>query len=251
MTVTPARTRARSSATCRRCGRPGSSPCRASGRSSRPGWRRMLAGQPDEQRERGAAGSTPRSRKVELEQAGEPVPDDLARDRRGGRRASCSPACARCSGSTRPSRSTSARRRRRARCSSSSTRSASRSPSCGACRRPAAPGTVQPARAVKIGTVGPPAPGVEIKLADDGELLIRADVVMTGYRNLPEKTAEALDADGWLHTGDIARVRRGRLPPDRRPQEGDHHQRGRQEHVAGQHRVDAEGRQPADRPGRA
>ena len=46
-------------------------------------------------------------------------------------------------------------------------------------------------------------PGVEIKLADDGEVLIRGDVVMLGYRNLPEKTAETIDADGWLHTGDI------------------------------------------------
>src|SRR3954447_12679490 len=67
-------------------------------------------------------------------------------------------------------------------------------------------GLVNPPGAIKIGTVGPPAKGVEIKLADDGELLIRSDVVMIGYRNLPDKTAEALDADGWLHTGDIAEI---------------------------------------------
>jgi long-subunit acyl-CoA synthetase (AMP-forming) len=64
-------------------------------------------------------------------------------------------------------------------------------------------GAVNPRDRIRIGTVGPAAPGVELKLDSDGELLIRSDVVMKGYRNLPEKTAEAMTEDGWLRTGDI------------------------------------------------
>ncbi|MGI8624906.1 MAG: AMP-dependent synthetase/ligase [Solirubrobacteraceae bacterium] len=68
-------------------------------------------------------------------------------------------------------------------------------------------GTVNPPDRIKIGTVGPPVKGVELRLAGDGEVLMRSDVVMGGgYRNLPDETAEAIDADCWLHTGDIGRI---------------------------------------------
>ena len=63
--------------------------------------------------------------------------------------------------------------------------------------------TVSHPREARLGTVGKLLPGLEGKIADDGEYLVRGPLVMKGYRKEPVKTAEAIDEDGWLHTGDI------------------------------------------------
>jgi long-subunit acyl-CoA synthetase (AMP-forming) len=68
------------------------------------------------------------------------------------------------------------------------------------------PATANPPDRIKLGTVGLALPGVEVKLAEDGEILVRGGNVCTGYYKDPEKSAETFHADGWLHTGDMGTI---------------------------------------------
>jgi long-chain acyl-CoA synthetase len=63
--------------------------------------------------------------------------------------------------------------------------------------------TLNPPEGIRVGTVGTPLPGVEVRLSDEREVLVRGPVVTLAYRNLPDATAEAIDGEGWLHTGDV------------------------------------------------
>ena len=233
--------------TCPRCARPGSSPSRASGRSSRPACEAFL---PRGEQPSATARGSPRQ------------PEGRAR---AGRRAGARRARRR--RSPRPTRQLFAglramlgldradrgQRRRRAdaapRCSSSSTPSASRWPSCGACRRPAASAPATRPSGSRSARSARPRPGSRSSSPTTARCSSAATIVMTGYRNQPEQDRRGDRRRRLAAHRRHRRDRRRRLPHDRRPQEGDHHQRGRQEHVAGQHRVGAQGRQPADRPG--
>jgi long-chain acyl-CoA synthetase len=166
------------------------------------GLETMLAGQPEEQRAASQAALDAAIRKVRLEQAGEPVPPELA--------AQVAKADAEMFSGLREALGLDQIEAINVGAAPTPVEVLEffhaiglplaelwgMSETCGA-------GSVNPPEKIKLGTVGPPAPGVEIKLDTDGEVLIRSDVVMIGYRNLPDKTSEAFTQDGWLRTGDI------------------------------------------------
>ena len=169
------------------------------------GLEAMLAGLPDEaaQKARGALDAA--IKKVELEQAGQPVPDELAAAVKQADEQMFAPLRQNLGLSEAVAVNVGAAPTPREvlvffhAIGVEVAELWGMSETCGA-------GTCNPPGKVKIGTVGPPSPGVEVKLGEDGELLMRSGVVMIGYRNAPDKTAETLDADGWLHTGDIAEI---------------------------------------------
>ena len=102
---------------------------------------------------------------------------------------------------------------------------------------PAPASFVNPGEAYRTGTVGKPLPGTEVRIADDGEILLRGPGVMQGYHGLPEKTAEVLESRRLVPHRRHRRADDGRLPADHRPQEGPDQDLGRQVHRPGRSRA--------------
>ena len=169
------------------------------------GLETMLAGQPDEQREPMEKALAAAREKVRLEQAGEPVPEELAAqvaqaDEKmfaGLREMLGLDQVVAVNVGAAPTPPEVLEFFHAIGIELAELWGMSETCGAGTCNRPGE---------VKLGTVGPPAPGIEIKLAEDGEVLLRGGVVMKGYCNQPDKTAEAIDGDGWLQTGDIGEI---------------------------------------------
>ena len=102
--------------------------------------------------------------------------------------------------------------------------------------------------AYRFGSVGPAGPGVEIRIAQDGEILVRSKMVFRGYLKAPEKTAEVLSEDGWYATGDIGNLDAEGVSVDYRPEEGHSDHRRRKERCAAEHREPDQDR-PMHQPG--
>jgi long-chain acyl-CoA synthetase len=169
------------------------------------GLETMIAGQPDEQREQAERTLAAAREKVRLEQAGEPVPDELAEqvakaDEQmfSGLRAHLGlDEVITVNVGAAPTPVEVLEFFHAIGIELAELWGMSETTGTGTCNRPGQ---------VKIGTVGPPVPGVEIKLAEDGEVLVRGSCNMIGYRNQSDKTAETIDSDGWLHSGDIGEL---------------------------------------------
>ena len=99
----------------------------------------------------------------------------------------------------------------------------------------------------KFGTVGRALPGVELKIAEDGEILVKGPNIFDGYHNRADSSFGAV-VDGWLHTGDLGSIDEDGYLSITGPQEGHHHHRGRQEPDARQHRERPQA-EPLDLPG--
>ena len=84
----------------------------------------------------------------------------------------------------------------------------------------------------RVGWVGPPGPGIEQKIDEDGEILYKGRNVMREYYKMPEETAKTFTKDGWLENRRLGGNRRSKLPADHRPQKRPDHYRRRQEHRA-------------------